>query len=134
MPHSRSRRNRLAFGVAAVVAAAVVAAIVWGFARQLVLAHQMQVEEQRLEQAVAAEQARYDELVAQLEYVRSDEYVEHWARAEARMARPGETAVVVVAESGAEQPGEAQPTPPPPAQPEPFWVTLWELALGRVRR
>jgi len=50
-----------------------------------------------LSQEVAAEQARQANLKLLQSYVASDAYVEHWARVEARMARPGEVAVIPVA-------------------------------------
>ncbi len=84
------------------------------------------------EQLVAAEQARHDELVAQLEYVRSDEYVERWARGEARLARPGEVAVVVLEDE--ELAGGVQPTPTPEPEGRPFWAEVWEAVFGPAGR
>ena len=124
--------SRLAVGIVAATAAAIVVGLAWGFARQLVLAHQMQAEDWRLEQAVAAEQARHDELVAQLEYARSDEYVEYWARGEARLARPGEVAVVVLEDE--ETAGGVQPTPAPEPEGRPFWAEVWEAVFGPAGR
>jgi cell division protein FtsB len=122
-------RNRLAVGIAAAVVTTIVGGIVWGFGQQVVRARQMRVEEARLEQAVATKQAYHDELTAQLEYVQSDEYVEQWAREDARMARPGEVAVVVL--DDADTATEADATPKSTATPEPepksFWAELWEL-------
>jgi cell division protein FtsB len=126
----KPNRSQVAVGVAAVIAVAVVGGLAWGFGQQLVLARQMRQEERRLEQLVAAEQARHDELVAQSEYVGSDEYVEHWARAEAKMARPGEVAVVVLTDSGAGSDVDVEPTPTPEPEARSFWATLRELILG----
>ncbi|HEY72947.1 MAG: hypothetical protein DRJ03_26175 [Chloroflexi bacterium] len=126
----KPNRDQLAFSVATVIVLAVMGALVWGFGRQLALARQMRAEEIRLEQAVAAEQARHDELTAQLEYVKSDEYVEHWARAEAKMAKPGEVVVVLAADT--ESVAAPQPTPSPEPEARPFWVEWWELAFGAV--
>jgi len=123
-------RSQLAFGLAIVVALAIVGGIAWGFGQQLTLARQMQAEETRLEQTVAAEQARHDELVVQLEHVRSDEYVEHWARAKLKMAKRGEVAVVVVADAGEEPADGTQPIPTPDPDSQPFWVELWELIFA----
>ena len=124
----KPNRNQLAVGVAAAIAVAVVGGLVWGFGQQIVLARQMRIEERRLEQLVATEQARHDELVARSEYVQSDEYVEHWARVEAKMARAGEVAVVVLADPAGEPAGEPQPTPTPESKS--FWGELRELVLG----
>jgi hypothetical protein len=126
----KPNRSQVAAGVAAVIAVAVVGGLAWGFGQQLVLARQMRIEERRLEQLVAAEQARHDELVAQSEYVGSDEYVEHWARAEAKMARLGEVAVVVLTDSGAGPDVEVEPTPTPEPEVQSFWARLRELLLG----
>ncbi len=123
-------RSQLAFGLAIVVALAIVGGIAWGFGQQLTLARQMQAEETRLEQTVAAEQDRHDELVVQLEHVRSDEYVEHWARAKLKMAKRGEVAVVVVTDADEEPADDTQPIPTPDHDSQPFWVELWELIFA----
>jgi cell division protein FtsB len=129
MPLPKPNRSQLAVGVVVFIAVAIVGGLAWGFGQQLALARQMRMEEKQLEQTVAAEQMRHDELVARLEYVRSDEYVEHWARVEAKMARPGEVAVVVLKDWDEEAAGDAQPTPTPKPKAEPFWVELWELVF-----
>jgi len=126
----RPKRGQLAVSVAIAIALAILGGLVWGFGQQLALARQMRAEETRLEQTLAAEQARHDDLVAQLEYVRSDEYVEHWARTEMKMARPGEVAVVVPADMSEEPAFDAQPTPAPEPEVQPFWVELWELVFA----
>jgi cell division protein FtsB len=126
----KPNRSQVAVGVVVAVAVAVVGGLAWGFGQQLVLARQMRIEEKRLEQLVAAEQARHDELVAQSEYVGSDEYVEHWARAEAKMSRPGEVAVVVLTDSSAGPDVDVEPTPTPEPERQSFWAKLHELILG----
>ncbi len=126
----RFGRTRLAIGIALIVALAIVGGLAWAFGQQLSLAQQMRAEEKRLEHWVATEQARNDDLAEQLEYVRSDEYVECWARTEARMVRPGEVAVVPLANPVTEPVGGAQPTPVPESKTRPFWVALWELVFG----
>jgi cell division protein FtsB len=126
----KPNRSQVAVGVVVAVAVVVVGGLAWGFGRQLVLARQMRTEEKRLEQLVAAEQARHDELVAQSEYVGSDEYVEHWARAEAKMTRPGEVAVVVLTDSSAGPDVDVEPTPTPEPEGQSFWARLHELILG----
>jgi cell division protein FtsB len=124
MEELQSTRSRFAkgVGVAAVVLAA--AFFLAAFGSQIVIALQTRAEEKRLEAAVATEQARYDELADELEFTKSDAYVELWARTEARMAKPGE--VVVVPTEEVESP-DADRTPEPEAESEPFWVTLWRL-------
>ena len=127
-------RTQLAGAVAIVVAAAIVGVIAWGFAQQLTLAGEMRAEERRLEQAVAAKQARNDELRRQLTYVKSDEYVERWARVEARMVKPGEVAIVPLV--AVIEPPQAEPAPveEPAPRSQPLWIRLWELAFGPRNR
>jgi cell division protein FtsB len=126
MPLPKPNRSQLAVGLAAVVALTIVGGLVWGFGQQLVRARQMRVEETRLEQIAVTEQARHDDLVAQLEYVRSDEYVERWAREDAKMSKTGEVVVVVPTGSDEEPATDAQPTPTPDPDTQPFWIDLWE--------
>jgi cell division protein FtsB len=123
-------RGRVATLVAIIIVIAVVGVIVWGFAQQLALARQMRDEEERLARAVATEQARHEELTAQLEYVQSDEYVEEWARTEARMSKPGEVVVVIVDKVEAETTAETAPSPASEPEEQPFWAELWELVFG----
>ncbi len=130
MPLPKPNRGQLTVGVAVVIALAIVGSLAWGFGQQLALARQMRVEEMRLEQAVAAEQARHDELVVQLDYVRSDEHVERWAREKLRMAKPGEVAVVPLVDAGEEPAVDVQPTPAPEPEAQPFWIELWESVFA----
>jgi len=123
-------RSQFVVSVAAVIALAVVVALVWGFGQQLVLARQIRTEEIWLEQEVETEQARNDDLVAQLEYVKSGEYVEHWARAEAKMVKPGEVVAVPLSDTGGEPVVDPQPELSPEPEARPFWVEWWELAFG----
>jgi cell division protein FtsB len=127
---AKPNRNQLAVGVASVIVLAIVGALVWGFSQQLALARQMREEEMRLEQAVAAERARNEELQARLEYVKSDEYVERWAREEAKMAKPEEIVIVPPADMDEEAAVDAQPEQPPAPEGRPFWIELWELVFG----
>ena len=145
MPSNKPSRNQLAIGLAAALALAIVGGLVWGFGRQLALARQMREEQIRLEQAVAAEEACHKALVTRLQYVKSDEYVERWAREEAGMAKPGEVVVVPLADAdsgedagdgvgdgvGGEEPTDnSQPEQTSPSASRPVWVELWELIFG----
>jgi cell division protein FtsB len=108
MPLFKSNQ-RLATIVAGVTILAIAGAITWGFSQQLVFARQLQREEERLEREVRGERDQHDDLTAQLEYVRSDEYVEYWARTEARMAKVGEIVVVMIADSDEAPAADAHP-------------------------
>jgi cell division protein FtsB len=103
--------QRLATIVAGVAILVVAGAITWGFSRQLVLARQMQQEEAQLKQEVKGEQNHHDDLADRLEYVQSDEYVEYWARTEARMTKIGEIVVVMITDADEEPSADMQPAP-----------------------
>ena len=120
-------RGRIALGVLLAVVVAVMGSLVWGFAQQVARARQMREEEIRLERAVAAKQAHYDTLVARWEYVHSDEYVEQWAREDARMGRPGEVSVVIVVPPVSQVSVTPPPTPTPEPEPQSVWKELWDL-------
>jgi len=130
----KPNRSQLTIGVAIAIALAIVGGLAWGFGQQLALARQMRAEEMRLEQVVATEEAHHDDLVAQLEYVKSDEYVEHWARKETKMTRPGEVAVVPLVSADEEPTDDAQPVQTPTPESRPFWVELRELLFGPAKR
>lgn len=82
---------------AVVVVLLVIVPVVIGFNARLATVRQLRQDEARLRQAVATEQLRQADLQSLRAYVASDAYVEHWVRAEARMTRPGEVAVIPVA-------------------------------------
>ena len=123
-------RSQLAAIVAVVVAAAAVGAVAWGFAQQLGLAGEMRTEAEWLEQAVAADQARSDELAERLALAESDEYVEAWARVEAGMVMDGEVAVVPLAATVEQPTAESLPVEDPAPKSKPFWVKWWALIFG----
>ena len=98
------------WAVAVTVVAAVLLAL--GFNSRLTAIRQMRQDEARLKQAIATEEARQVGLKSYLDYIRSESYVEHWARVDARMAKTGEVAVIPVAPTagqlGSDSPALAQ--------------------------
>ena len=129
MATSQSSRNQLAVGVIAVFILALVGGLAWSFGRQILLLRKMKAEEARLEQMTATEQARQEDLLAQLDYVQTEEYMEHWAREEFRMAKPGEVVVItdLDAGEGSESPDVQSDNS---SESESFWVTWWKKARG----
>ena len=112
---------------AAALVLLLVALLAINFNSRLTTLRQMREEEARLKQAVSAERARQTSLQSLRSYVASDSYVEHWARVEARMIKPGEVAVVPVA------PNVARATPEPPAPtraPATILEEWWALFFG----
>ena len=75
-------------------------------------------------------QSEQADLIIERDYVRSDVYVERWARDEGKMVRPGEVLVVPVPASTAPQiveddaPVIAVETSPPQEAP---WAVWWSL-------
>ena len=95
------------------------------FNTRLIYIRQMGAEAAELSRQIAVEKARRDALLALQEYVRSNEYVEHWARL-ARMARPGETAVVPSVTGNTPPLVSATPAPAPaPNEPRSEWMALF---------
>lgn len=67
-------------------------------------------------QEVAALESRNGELQRQLQYLRSNEYIERIAREELDLVKPGETAIVIVTPQDQERArtgGVTEPAPPP---------------------
>lgn len=95
-PQIRVRRTQVWIALALVVGLSAFVFVGWAFSRQISLLRQMEAVEQQLLSRLATEQARQAELMVELEHVRSDEYVEQWARTRARLVRPGEVPVVVL--------------------------------------
>ncbi|WP_376792819.1 septum formation initiator family protein [Thermoflexus sp.] len=98
------------------------ARVAWG---NLELYRQRVERAERLQQAIATEQARATALAEQASYVRSEEFVARWARLEAGMVRPHETPYRV---ERIPSPPTPYPTPTPVPQP---WQVWWALIQGR---
>ena len=96
-----------------------------GFNGRLAIIRQMHQEELQLTQAMAEEQARRAELEELHAYVKSNAYVEYWARVEARMVRPGEVAVIPVAQEATPTPVPPTPSPNPPVSPPGEWWNVF---------
>ncbi len=96
------------------------------FSRRIASAQRIQGAVVQLQQDLEREEARNVALKAELAYAQSDEYVEHWARSDMKMVRPGEHLVVPVFPTpGPEQPPLVLPPAPPPP-----WQVWWALLLG----
>ena len=130
----RSNHRQLAVGFVIIVALAVAGSLAWAFYQQLVLVQKMHAEEIRLEQAVTAEQTRHDELAKHLEYVKSDEYAERWARDEIRMTKPGEVAVVLPEDTAEAFTPDVEPAHSPVVESRSFLTRLWEWVSGPFGR
>jgi len=74
--------------------------VVAEFVSRLSISRQLIEEEARLKHGIEIERARAEVLQTFEALVRTDAYVEWWARVEARMVRPGEVSVVPIAPHG----------------------------------
>ncbi len=66
------------------------------FSNRIAAGQRIQNIRQELEMEIATLEAEQAALLEELDYVRSDDYVASWARAEGKMIRPGEVLVVPV--------------------------------------
>ncbi len=67
----------------------------------------MRQKEGQLQHELATARKEHAGLEAQLEFVKSDTYLEWWARVEARMTRPGEVAFIPLLKESTDQEGPA---------------------------
>lgn len=80
----------------AVIALSISIFLVIDFGRRAAANYRVQREAQRLSQEVESASQQQTQLLAWRSYVASDLYVEEVARKELRLARPGETVVIVM--------------------------------------
>ena len=66
------------------------------FGRRTTAGHYVSQAEKRLTEEIQAELELHQHLMTHLEYVKTDEYVERWARQQAHMARPGDQPIIVI--------------------------------------
>ena len=112
------------WAIAVTVIAAVLLAL--GFNSRLTTIRQMRQDAARLKQAIATEETRQAGLKSYLDYIRSESYVEHWARVDAKMVKTGEVAVIPVAPTvgqiGSDSPAPAQA---PATILDEWWGLFW---------
>ena len=100
------------------------------FNARLSTMRQMRQDERHLKQAVAVERVRQADLKSLLGYVSSDDCVEHWARVDARMVKPGEVSVIPVAPDNAQSNATAPaPIKPPLSILDEWWTVFFETFL-----
>ncbi len=103
--------------------------LVVDFARRTAATYRIKGEAARLEEEVRAIHARRQALEAQLNYVKSDAYVEEVARTQLKWARQGEIVVVVMATPMPVPPPTAEGEAPPPENfvPRTPWEAWWSV-------
>ena len=85
--------------------------------------------EKDLKAQIRAELALKQKLMERLEYVKTDAFVEQWAREQARMVRPGDRPLILVTPvASLAAPLAAQPSNDAPStDPVPNWHHWWRL-------
>ncbi|MFW5709219.1 MAG: FtsB family cell division protein [Chloroflexota bacterium] len=128
-PDTNSKRTGQLSGLqimfAAILAIGLILAI--NFSARIASSRLQRTVFDRVQSEVSTLDSERATLVAELDFVQSDAFVEQWARGDGKMIRPGEILVVPLS------PGNiAVPTPTPPlivdvetAPPEPDTWTLW---------
>jgi cell division protein FtsB len=130
-PTLEQPRRRWFTATQVIIVVAIVCTLALGldFSRRVASTRRIQGELQQLSADLGREQARNTQLQAQLDYVKSDAYVEDWARSEEKWVRPGEYLVVPVIATPVAGPPPAPA--PPPAPPAP-WQVWWALISGNL--
>ena len=111
-------------GVIAVLALPLMA----DFNARLSYSRQLSAEEAKLQQQIAAEQSRQTALHELEQYVKSEAYVEHWARL-ARLAKSGEVPVVPVP---TELDRKSEATPPTTRAANDLQSEWWRVLFDRA--
>lgn len=96
------------------VAALIAVYFLFTFAGNAIKGHQLSTQEDALNAEIRDQQAKYQELQALEQYVKSDEYIEQVAREQLGLVKPGETAIVAI-------PTQPSPTPAPDAPAPGLW-------------
>lgn len=126
------RLPRLSFlRVAVLVAAALVAYLLFAAGGDYLQSRQLQAEEKGIRQEIAELQGEHEKLLAIRDYLYSDEYIEGVARRILGLVRPGETLVVVTSNEASAGPAEEQADGADPEEQDsegwrPWWERLFE--------
>ena len=114
---------------AAIVVLTITLFLIIDLGRRTTVGYYVSQAEKDLQADIRAELALKQKLMERLEYVKTDAFVEQWAREQARMVRPGDRPLILVAP--AVPPGETSGVQPPNAAgttgPEPNWHHWWRL-------
>jgi cell division protein FtsB len=114
--------------VVVLVAAALVAYLLFAAGGDYLRSRQLQAEEKTVQQQIVELQRQHEELLAIREYLHSDEYIEGVARRILGLVRPGETLVVVTSSeaSGVSVEEQGDGAEPESEDWRPWWERLFE--------
>jgi hypothetical protein len=116
---------------AAIVVLTIALSLIIDFGRRTTAGYYVSQEEKRLQAEIATELALKRKLEERLEYVKTDAFVERWAREVAHMVRVGDRPLVLVRSTEPHtQPNLVQPENiVGAATPAPNWHAWWRLFL-----
>jgi cell division protein DivIC len=136
MSNQQSRFGSFLYGLLPLLIAAIVLLVLIAIGERAVQNYEMQQEAKTAERRVEQLKKENQALNQQLEYYRSDQYIEKMAREELGLVRPGDVAVAIVGTPGTVT-SELLPTPTPFATPgpsnrdKPNWQRWLSLFTGR---
>ena len=114
---------------AAIVVLTITLFLIIDLGRRTTAGYYVSQAEKNLKAEIRAELALKQKLIERLEYVKTDEFVEQWAREQARMVRPGDRPLILV--PSVPSSGQAVVVQPPKvahtAEPAPNWHHWWRL-------
>jgi cell division protein FtsB len=133
---------------AAIVVLTITLFLIVDFGRRTTVGYYVSQTEKRLDAEIEALLERQAALKKRLEYVKTDEYVERWAREQGHMVRPGDRWLIVITpEPSVPQPEQpfapALPSDASPAQRAAqragpnwhhWWRLFWDSEPGTLRR
>lgn len=125
LPLKRQKRPITSMQFVFVVILAIGLLLALNLSGRIAAGQRIQADRAKLEQQLAALEATHAALQRELQYVRSNAFVEDWARREGKMVREGEVLVVPIPSGDA-----PTPTPlPPPEEPKEIvtWRVWWDL-------
>jgi cell division protein FtsB len=120
--------NSLQIMFAAILAIGLILAI--NFSTRISESQPLQQAYARIQDEIARLQAENAALIARRDYVRSDAYVESWARSDGKMIRQGDILIVPVPGTASLQSSPAPTVSVQPLEPEetiPTWTLWWAL-------
>jgi len=114
---------------AAIVILTITLFLIIDLGRRTTAGYYVSQAEKRLRAEIQAELELKKRLMERLEYVKTDAYVEEWARQQARMVRPGDRPLIVLtpAAPSGERGFLQLPSGGSPPGPVPNWHHWWRL-------
>ena len=92
--------------------------------------YRLDQEERQIRGEIEELKARNEALQKQVEYLKSEAYVEKVAREELNLIKKGETAVIVLSPEGSAATAEKRPSENKESRQQPNWQRWWQFLFG----